>query len=192
LATGAATNLSAMGSGAYQGTYLGLQYEYSITCKDVGGTVQPACDDATDSANLIVDWHGNLDLPRYDATVDRTGNWTLSGIQSDLVKFDGHGTFDIDTEFTALFSNRKRTFKLDYDAQYDNVTWDRNLDTLVDGTIHYDVQAQRTRERKGKDVEASFDMMVVVTFDGSGNASIVIDGDHSYQVNLSSGEVAKQ
>ncbi len=189
---GGASDLPHMGDGSYEGVFLGLTYAYEVECRDASGDVQSACDATTDSANLKVEWRGELDLPRYDASVDRTGDWTLSAIQSDLVAFDGHGTFDVDTEFTSWFGNRHRTFNLDYDANYDGVTWDRNAQTLSDGGIDYAVHAERTRSRGGRDVEATFDMDVHVAFDGSGVARITIDTEHEYTLDLQSGEVAKQ
>lgn len=191
LALGEESDLTSMGSGSYQGTFGSFMYEYNITCSDTAGTVGP-CGPGTNSANLIVDWNGELDLARFFGAVDRTGNWTLSDIQSNMVKFNGDGTFDVQTEFTSWIGNRKRTFNLDYDANYNNVTYDRSQDLLVDGTMTYNVHAERTRERNGKDVDAEFEMTVVVTFDGSGNAIITIDKDRSWTLNLGNGAVTRQ
>jgi hypothetical protein len=183
--------VSQMGSGSFQGLRAGLTYEYSVTCKDAGGAVQEACDAQTDSANLVVDWSGELNLPRYQASVARSGDWTLSGLQTDTAHFSGHGSFDIDTEFTSFFGNRTRTFNLDYDADYQDVTFDRIGREFIGGEIHYDVIAQRTRTRGDTDVEVELVISVDVAFHDDGHATITLDGSRKYDLDVGSGQLAK-
>lgn len=186
------TGITSEGSGSYQGTRLGLHYSYQVTCKDVSGNAMSSCDGTTESANLVVDWGGSLDLARYDATIARTGDWTLSGLQSDVAQFDGHGTFDVETEFTSLFRDVQRSFLLDYDAQYDAVRWNRITKIPQAGSITYDVHAVRTKTRGSRESERELDLQVIVTFDESGTADISIDRERHYSLDVASGQIDKQ
>lgn len=193
IATGAIeSNLSNMGSGAWQGQRAGLTYDYEVICKDADGASQTECDETTDSANLVLSWSGNLDLPHYDASIDRTGDWTLSGLQTDTAVFNGHGSFDVATEFTGWFRPITRTFELDYDAQYDGVTFDRLSRRFTGGMIHYDVSAQRTVTGTNNEREATIDVNVDVELLGDGSAHISVDGVRNYDLDLSTGQVSPE
>jgi hypothetical protein len=184
------SDLAQMGEDSWQGNRAGLTYSYDVTCQDAQGLRLASCDDTTDSANLVLAWNGSLDLPRYDASVDRTGDWTLSGLQSDTAVFNGTGSFDVETEFTAWFRPVTRSFELDYDASYDNVTFDRIGRQFTSGTIHYDVNALRTVTHEGERSETAIDVAVDIEFIGNGQARINVDGVRDYDLDLSSGQVA--
>src|SRR5687767_2799807 len=69
------SGLTSEGSGTWSGERLGLSYRYELTCMDAGGEVMALCGDATDTAHLVVEWSGELDLPRLYASADRAGDW---------------------------------------------------------------------------------------------------------------------
>jgi hypothetical protein len=183
------SDLAQMGGDSWQGNRAGLTYSYDVACKDAEGQAQESCNESTDSANMVLAWNGHLDLPRYDASVDRTGDWTLSGLQSDTAVFNGKGTFDVETEFTAWFRPVTRNFELDYDASYDNVTFDRIARQFTSGTIHYAVNALRTVTHEGERSETAIDVAVDIEFIGNGQARINVDGVRDYDLDLSSGQV---
>ena len=183
--------LTAMGSGSLQGVRAGLTYEYSLTCLDGAGATMGACDATTDSARLTVNWHGELDLPRYDATVDRSGDWTVTGLQGEFAEFQGMGAFDVRSDFMALYRPVTTSFHLAYSAQYDGIRL-RTADWVaVDGTITYDVEAERLTERRATTSELTFSVQVVVTFTADG-ATITLDGDRNYTLDTATGQIERQ
>lgn len=194
LATGGTVNgLTAQANGKYSGQFLGLTYSYDLTCKDSNGSALATCDATTESATLKVDWSGNLKLPSYKATITRTGDWTLSGLQSDTATFNGHGTFDVDTEFKGFFNTRN--FLLDYDGNYAAVQWNRTTWTPSGGTITYNVHAQRkvvSNSNAANNSEMELDVQVVVTFAADGTATMTLDGERHYSLNLDNGNVTAQ
>jgi hypothetical protein len=192
LAMGEDAGLTSMGGGDYEGTVAGLKYSYSVTCQDTSGATLDPCDATTDSANLVVAWSGELNLNNFQASVDRTGDWTLSGLQSDTAEFNGTGTFDVDTAFQALFRDVERTFTLDYDAEYQGVTWRRSDKLLLDGEIDYTVHAVRTRTDNRTEREVELDVLVNVQFDGSGVATITLDGERNYSLDVATGKLSKE
>lgn len=178
------------GSGSYSGLRGGLTYEYGVTCADASGAVLEVCDGTTDSARYAVSWAGEIDLPGlgYWASIARTGDWTLSGIQSGESHLDGFGTFDVETEFHALYRPVSRHFLLDYDAAYDDVRIGP-AGFVRGGEITYQVHAEGEREGRYGSSELDLDVEVVVTFDGTGGAEIVLDGDRTYDLDLETGTI---
>jgi hypothetical protein len=180
------------GSGSFTGARGGLEYEYALTCSSATGDLLETCDDTTDTAHLTVAWSGELHLARYDATLSRTGDWTLSGLQGDVVTLNGVGSFDADSSFQALFRDETRTLRLAYDASYDAVQISKSIGRPVGGTASFAVHMERTRSRGARDVEAEFDIDAVVTFANDGTAHLELDGERSYVVNLDDGSVTSE
>lgn len=182
----------ATAEGSYEGEHAGLNYSYAITCRDAEGGPAVACDPSTtDLARLVIDWDGTLALPQYTAAANRTGDWTLSGIQSGTAAFNGEGSFSFDSEFVSLDGNRMRTWQLDYAASYDDVLVDVATAQPLGGNAQFSVAARRTASNQFRDVEAEFDIDVDVTFNGDGTATLVLDGSRSYELVLASGVVVK-
>ena len=185
-------DITATGEGSYQGERAGLTYSYSVTCRDSADGEAAACDPATtDVAQVVVAWDGSLDLPQYQADASRTGDWTLSNIQSGTAAFNGDGTFSFDSEFMSLDGNRTRTYQLDYTATYNNVLVDVDTGALSGGTAIFTVDAARTASNQFRDVEAEFSIEVDVTFNGDGTATLVLDGGRSYDLELANGTVVR-
>jgi hypothetical protein len=183
------TGLTATGEGTFEGPRAGLDYAYSVSCLDAAGAALSVCErDVTDTARVTVDWSGSLTLPRYSATIARTGDWTISGLKGETAEFNGHGTFDVDAEFMALYRPVTRTFSLSYDAVYDGILIRTSDRMPMAGEIHYDVDARRTRERGSRTADAEFHIEAVVVF-GNGTATITLDGTRTYHVSLETGEV---
>ncbi len=182
-------HLAKISGGSWQASRAGLTYGYDVTCRDGQGETQDSCDANTDSASLVLTWRGDLDLPRYDANVDRTGEWTVSGLQSDNAVFHGQGAFEVETEFSAWLRPVTRSFRLTYDATYDAVAFDRVSGQIVAGTIHYGVEAQRTTSREDQPIQATIEVEVDIVFTGNGQARISVDGVRDYDLDLSSGRI---
>ncbi|MBI2892334.1 MAG: hypothetical protein HYY06_02200 [Deltaproteobacteria bacterium] len=184
--------LTASGSGSFQGDRLGLEYEYAVTCLDEAGQTMAICDSTTDSARLTVAWSGELTLPRYSASVSRTGDWTVTGLEDETAQFDGEGTFDLQSEFQALFTDETRTANFSWDAEYEAIRF-RVADGMpISGEARFAVHLERTRERGGRSVDAEFDIDGVLTIDGNGGATLVLDGSRSYHVDLATGAVEQE
>lgn len=181
-------------TGDVDGTFTGLRgslsYTYSLACFDAAGTEQAVCDETTDSAQASVAWSGTVDVPRYRADVSRTGSWTISGLQSATAVVDGSGTFSSDSEFTALYNPVATSMSLDYAATYRGVQIDTATRRIVGGSISYDIDAERTTQFGARTGERMITLDAVVTFNGDGTASLVLDGSRSYTVSLDDGSVS--
>jgi hypothetical protein len=178
-------------SGEFAGSRLGLDYDYQLSCKDAAGAALSACGLTTNTANVKVDWSGDLGLPNFSAAVTRQGDWSLSGVQTDTVQFAGDGTFSFDAKFTSIFRPASVEYRLDYAATYDGVTMQRSLHRVVGGAIHYSITAERMAASDQKTAEATFDMAADLSFSSAGTATLVLDGSHRYTLDTGSGAVAR-
>jgi hypothetical protein len=180
--------LTRSGSGMLTGLRGKLMYTFQLTCSDASGKMLAACDATTDEAHLVLHWNGDIETLRYSATLDRTGDWTLSALTTPTAKFDGTGTFDVDSQFTTIDRSTETTFVFDYDARYDGIEIRMADRALVGGQATYDIHAHRSLAWHTRKFERSFDVHAEVSFDGTGTAQIALDGHRIYRVNLGTGE----
>lgn len=182
---------SSNGSGQLEGTRGGLSFLYEVACTDADGVTMAACDATTDTASLVVEWSGNYDGDFWQFDISRTGEWSVSGLQSDVAVFSGEGTFDVSSASQSLDGQRTRSFELSYAGSYD-IRWDIAEQRVIEGSIAYDVHAERHAEGPNAEADAVFDIDAEITFDGTGTARLVLDGSHSYDLDLATGTVASR
>lgn len=182
-------NFNASGSGTLTGQRGSLSYTYNLNCQDDVGAAQTACDTQTDRATVDVTWNGELNTVRYQATVQRTGSWTLTDVTSPTATFSGNGTFDVQSEFQSFDGNRQRTYTLAYTAAYNAVQIDTTTRRPTGGGATFTIDTRRTASNRFRDVEAEFTMTADVTFDAQGNATLVLDGDRTYNLATASDSV---
>jgi hypothetical protein len=167
----------------------GLSYEYRADCFDAAGAELAACGETTDSANVSVSWSGELDTPRYDASIVRVGEWSLTGLQSATATLTGAGSFEVDSEFQAMYRDVTRSMHLSYDAEYDSVQIDTETRQAVGGSIRYAVEGERFVQRGSVEKDIEFSVQAEVTFQADGSATLVLDGARSYAIDTETGLV---
>ena len=169
--------ISLSADGHYAGNSLGIAFNYALTCEDANGTALALCGPTTDSASVDVSWSGELDTALISTSVQRTGHWTIDGLQGDAASFSGDGTFSFDATIGQL------AYTFDADASYDAVLIDSANHQAVGGSAAFDVSATSNNH--------AFAVHAEVTFNADHTASLVIDGDQDYSINLSSGAVVR-
>jgi hypothetical protein len=167
------------GNGVITGTVLGLDYSYMITCKNASGTVLAACDATTDSANVSFAWDGMIALPAIAATITREGNWSVSGLTGSTATFNGNGTF-VDDAMIASTS-----YHFDSSATYSDVAIDTGSGVATNGEIQLSIDASKAAPSGS----TSFSVDADITIHADSTATIVLDGQHDYTVNLQTGVV---
>lgn len=165
-----------------------LDYHFELTCSDASGAELASCEGA-DSARLVLRWDGSIMTARRTAELSRTGDWTLTGIQSPIAEFNGTGTFHADGTFAALRRAETRSYVYDYAAEYDAVTIDTATRRITGGSARYQISGEKLIDRVRRDVERRFEVSAEVEFLGDGRARITLDGERSYEVNLADGSV---
>jgi hypothetical protein len=163
-------------SGSAHGSHLGLDYSYSLTCRDITGDLMAACNPSADLADVMLSWDGMLSLATTTTKVAREGRWSLAFLRSPTIKLAGTGSFTYDLQLDA------HAFHFDYAAAYTAVMIDKQSQRVLSGALHYAIDARR-------DLERAFSVDADVTLDGDGTAAIVIDGSHAYTLDLATGLV---
>jgi hypothetical protein len=176
-------------SGEVNGNRFGLDYSYSVSCKDAQGNTLDLCNSTTDSASVNVAWNGALSLPpTFMADVSREGDWTLTGMQGPIATLNGESTFDADVSF--MNDTQSRSYRFSYKGDYDGVLVQREPHRIVGGSIHYVIDAaHRESFVDGGTTSGSFKIDAVLTFESDGDASFVLDGTHTYDLDLATGNV---
>jgi hypothetical protein len=166
----------------------GLSYEYSASCFSADGAAQESCDETTDSATITVDWSGELDTLSYDASVTRAGEWSISGLQGETASLTGSGSFEVSSEFQSLNRDVIRSMHFSYDASYD-LQLDTATHRAVGGTIRYAIDGERYVQRGSNERDLEFSVDAEISFAASGTATLVLDGAHSYTIDVATGLV---
>lgn len=180
------------GDGHIQGSRLGLDYSYAITCKNLAGTVG-LCGPTTDQATVDVSWSGNLDTANVDASVSRDGSWSVTGLQSDTATFSGNSSFSFDATLQSIFRpGVTATYTFDASASYNNIHVSTQQHQIIDGSATFDLSAHHQVTGAGaNNVDASFDVHAQITFHADRTADLVLDGSRHYSLNLATGGVAR-
>lgn len=187
------------GDGRIHGSRMGVDHSFTVTCKDAAGATLAQCDKTTDSATVEVSFAGDLKTPNLTASVDRQGTWTVSGLQSATATFNGDSSFSLDTTLTSIFHQGvTSSFTLDATAAYDAITIATQDRQVTGGTATFDLKTHRTVTGTGTgsgtgmgphDVDKTVEIHAVLTFNGDGTATLVLDGTHTFTIDLKSGRV---
>jgi hypothetical protein len=179
------------GNGHFQGSRLGVTFDYAISCKNLAGLALGTCDATTNDATVDVSWSGNFASPNLDASVTRDGSWAVTGLQTDTATFSGDGSFTFDATLRSIFRpGVTATYNFDASASYTAVkitTADRKV---VNGSASFDLTAHHMVTGTTNNVDATFDVHAVVTFHADHTATLVLDGSRTYTLDLTSGVVA--
>jgi hypothetical protein len=189
---GMPTGFTLMGDGHFQGSRLGVDYSYSLTCKSAAGVVG-LCSATTDQASVQVAWSGNLASTNVDASVTRNGAWSLTGLQSDTATFNGDSTFSFDATLRSVFRpGVTATYAFDASASYDAIKIATHERQVIGGTASFDVAAHATVTGAGSNnADKSFDVHAQITFHPDHTADLVLDASQHYSLNLTSGAVIR-
>lgn len=182
--------ISVMGDGHFQGTRLGVTYNYSLTCKNLAG-VAGVCGPTTNQATVSVAWSGNLTSANLDASVTRSGNWTITGLQTDTATFSGDSSFSSNLTLRSS-PGATSTYSIDANASYTAVRISTHDHKVIDGSASYDLTAHHTVTGAGSNnVNASFEVHVDMTYHADHTATLVLDGSQHYTLNLETGVVVR-
>ena len=183
----------------FHGDRMGVGNAFTITCKDASGAVQTACDSNTDSATITVMLKGSIQTPNFMSSVDREANFTVTGLQSMTATLDGDSSFSLNTTLNSVFHpGVTSTLMFDATASYKAITFaSADHDNITGGSASFEVKAHRTVTGTGSgsgsnhDVDKSFDVHADLTFNADHTATLVLDGVHTFKIDLTTGKLTK-
>jgi hypothetical protein len=183
--------------GHFRGTLMGVGHDFTVVCKDAAGNTQTACNRMTDSATVTLKLTGDLQTPNFSSSIDREGNFTITGLQSATATFNGDSSFSLDTSLTSVFHpGVMSTFTFDATASYKAITITTADRTITGGSASFEVKAHRTVTGTGSgsanhDIDKSFDVQADLTFNADQTATLVLDGTHTFTIDLKTGKITK-
>lgn len=180
--------LTRSGAGHLAGRRGTLDYSFDVTCADAMGATVASCEGA-DQAHLVLAWTGELATQRRNATLERHGDWSVTGLTTPTATMNGTGSFHMEGDFQAITRTLSRSYVYDYQASYQGVTVSTDTRRITGGHATYEISAQRTTSRANRTVERDLSISADVTFLGDGRATIVLDGDRHYTATLADGTV---
>lgn len=184
-------------NGHCHGSRMGVNQDFTIACKDASGAALAKCDSTTDSATVTVMFKGDIQTPNLTSSIDREANFTITGLQSATAQFDGDSSFSLDTSLTSVFhQGAMSTLMFDATASYKAITITTADRQVTGGTANFEVKAHRTVTGTGSgsdnhDVDKSFDVNAALTFNADKTATLVLDGMHTFTIDLTTGKVTK-
>jgi hypothetical protein len=177
-------------SGSYSGVHSGVTYSFTLTCTDAAGLTLPHCGPTTNDAQASVSWSGDLSVPDYTATVNRSGSWTLSGVQTGTATFSGSGNLTFASQFASAFRDEQASTNLSYSATYDALTYNETTHLVTGGSVSYTINGAASASSTSGAAGGSFTIDAVLTFASNGTATLTLDGSHTYAISAS-GTVTK-
>jgi hypothetical protein len=181
--------------GHFRGDHMGVGSDFTIACKDASGAAQTTCNSMTDSATVTVMLKGSLETPNFSASIDREGMWTITGLQSATATLDGSASFSLDTTIKSVFHpGVTSTFSFDNSATYKAITVTTADREITGGSASFEVKAHRTvtgTANGSNDVDKSFDVTADLTFNADHTATLVLDGMHTFTIDLRTGRITK-
>lgn len=176
-------------SGQIAGASAGVSYAFMVECRDANNTVQSACGPTTDRADVDVAWNGALSLPHLTASASRDGHVHLSDLTENVTTIDGDGAFTLDAELVSWLSPRTTTVHFAVTSDYDQLRLSRLPAGIVDGVIHYSVEAtEHTTNQSPRSVTIDATLTVTPTLLGA-QGTLVLDGNHTFLVDLQTGRI---
>ncbi len=161
------------------GELLGFDYNFSVACTDdAGATV--ACGDDAHAADVEVSWSGEWNGDNSQATNDFDGEWSLVGLDEDLVLLDGSAdalaTIDWEVD------GEERTFSIEYTAVYMDVGLDTETGRAVSGSVSYDLTIERGYPARDGTAVKTSSVDADATFQADGTVTLVLDTDQVYRM----------
>jgi hypothetical protein len=142
------------------------------------------------------DASGHWTSARDTAQVGHHGDLTVSGSQpllalADTIVFNGASFDTLDNSFRSLDSLRTRRFHWESSLALLDVHWPKGGSYPASGTVTINVIADRYITNGSNARDGHWNATVVITFDGTANANVTVNGTWHYHWNLVTQVIAR-
>jgi len=178
-------------------TWNGITYEASRTFYDPLDNEMPEWGPIAWWMRWTSRAYGTYEGPRDTAHVGHDAVLDFHGINValDTVRADGMCRDTLENRFRSLDGLRTRYFYWVSSTTIDAVRILKSTLSTggwpISGTVTYVVSADRLRSNSRTDVEAHLDATVVVTFNGTVEPEIVVNGTYRYRWNMQTGAITR-
>ena len=173
-----------------------ITYTVTRTFYDADGNPLPDYGPSATRLRLTARATGSISTAQWSASVGRAGILDVTGIESaeDTLQFDGAGNDTVQCHFLSYDGNRERYLYALGGRSLEAVRLLKNRDANpypLSGKARWAWAVDRLRSDNRQDVEMHYTALVVVTFNGTADPEIVVDGTYHYHVNLNSGAITR-
>ena len=173
-----------------------ITYTVTRTFYDADGNPLPDYGPSATRLRLTARATGSISTAQWSASVGRAGILDVTGIQSaeDTLQFDGAGNDTVQCHFLSYDGSRERYLYALGGRSLEAVRLLKNRDVNpypLSGKARWAWAVDRLRSDNREDVEMHYTALVVVTFNGTADPEIVVDGTYHYHVNLNSGAITR-
>ncbi len=175
----------------------GITYTLSRTFYDAGDNVMAGFDPIlTARVHATSRATGAIATQRFTATVGRSGWLDVRGVSAlaETLAVDGASYDTCQSSFRSLDGLRTRYFYMVASCSLAALRWLKppaNAPWPLSGTATWTIRADRLRSNNRADIEAHFEAVVVVTFNGTQYADLEVTGGWRYRLDLKTGAVTR-
>lgn len=175
--------------GELAATLDGVSYDYMFHCEDQQAHDNVTCGPASDHIHWMATIDGPVTVgPATFSEFKLTTKWTIYEIDLNKPQVTGYDHVLLGAD---LAGDGTR-FQLTVDGtSFDHVRLDPTPTVPFAGAVTYAITAKRTRATANP-ATRSYAAAATLTYTGPGAATLVLDGTHTYDVDMSSGAVSRQ
>jgi hypothetical protein len=173
-----------------------ITYTVTRTFYDSGGNELPNYGSTATKLRITATANGSISTSLWDASIGRAGILDVTGIESssDTLEFNGAGNDTVQCHFQSYDGTHERWFYALGGRSLEMVRAlkDQSANPYpLSGKARWAWAVDRLRSNDRGDVEVHLTALVVVTFNGTANPEIVVDGTYHYHVNLNTGAITR-
>jgi len=166
-----------------------VSYDYMFHCEDQQANDNFTCGPASDHIHWMATINGPVMIDALSFSEFKlTTKWTIHEIYLDKPQVEGYDHLLL----VADLSTDATKFQLTVDGtNFDHVRLDPMPTLPFAGGVTYTITAKRTRATATPSVR-SYTAAATVTYTGPGAATLVLDGTHTYNIDMGTGSVSRQ
>ena len=166
-----------------------VTYDYMFHCEDQSATDNVTCGPASNHIHWMATVSGPVMIDALSFSEYKlTTKWTIYEIDLNKPQVTGYDHLLLVADLATDSSKLQLTVD---GPSFDHVRLDPQPTLPFAGGVTYTVTAKRTRATANPSVR-SYTAAAAVTYTGPGAATLVLDGTHTYSIDMTTGAVSRQ
>lgn len=171
---------------------------FTVAYYDIDGEEQDTYDALTTEKVVWSDsFTSELITPVLVKSVTRTHQFDITGLvgENETITINGTGTADKTATRTHPLDKFIHSYHMTLSKAYGDVIWSTDRETYpypLSGTIHLVINVEKTATTDDKEVEKTFSLDAMITFNGTCYPVLVIDKEKTFIINMTDGTAAEE
>ncbi|MBA3396795.1 MAG: hypothetical protein H0T89_29460 [Deltaproteobacteria bacterium] len=163
----------------------GVSFNYLYHCNDAADVIVPTCDGTANHSHVTLAWDGDMTSAAMSMTgISNAGEWTIRDLSVDKPRVGGEASISFDARVNSPVA---ATYSLTYDTTFDRVRFAPGQALPVSGKIDFAITAMRVRANSTR----NFSVTASLLFAAGTTATITLDGNRNYSLDLTTGVTTK-